>query len=184
VVRAAAGVAPGAEGVVFLPHLQGERAPLWDADARGVLVGLRADHGPAPVGRAVLEGVACSARHLLEAIEAAAGAPVPALRASGGAARSDVWCQIKADVLGRPLHRLRVIDSGALGAALLAGVGAGLLPDLAGAAREMVHVERTFAPDERNREGYDALYGVYREAQAALMPVFGSLARLPQTRTA
>jgi len=175
----AARAAPGAGGLIFLPYLNGERAPIWDATAQGTLFGLQAGQGRPELLRSVLEGVAHSARHVLEQVEVAAGLRVASLRSSGGGSRSDLWCQIKADVLGRPVERLAVVETGVLGAALLAGVGAGLLPDLATAAEAMVHGERTFEPDPRRCERYTELYAVYRELYPALKP---SAAHLTEAR--
>jgi xylulokinase len=125
--------------------------------------------------RATLEGVAFSARHLLEAIEEAAGLRAEALRASGGGARSDLWCQIKADVCGCEIRRLRVVQSGALGAALLAGKGAGVFEDLREAAARAVHVEATFRPRATEAAVYEDLYGIYRGLYPALKPSFQQL---------
>ncbi len=158
----------GSDGALFLPHLAGERAPLWDPDLRGAFLGLGLDHGPEHLARAVLEGVAFSARHVLETVDVAAGVVAADLVASGGAARSDLWCQIKADALGRRLHRARVLDTGVLGAAMIAGVGAGLLADLDEAAQRMVHVDRVFAPDPEPARRLDELYAVYRSLHPAL----------------
>lgn len=158
----------GSGGLVFLPYLSGERAPLWDAQAQGVLFGLSTDHGRPHILRAVLEGVAFSARHLLEEIETAAGMHPRELKSSGGGTQSDLWCQIKADVLGQSICRLKVAESGILGAALMAGVGTELLPDLAAAAKSMVHVDRVFTPDAERGRHYDELYGIYRSLYPAL----------------
>lgn len=168
----------GADGLVFLPHLMGERAPLWDAALRGAFVGLSADHGRTHLARAVLEGVAFSACHLLEALEEAAGRPCSALRASGGGAESDLWCQMKADVLGRPLERMAVRSSGVLGAAILAGVGVGLLEDLDVAAGRLPVVERRFEPDPAAHERYRDLYHCYRALQHDLAGTYQALAAL------
>jgi xylulokinase len=177
-VLAEAARAPlGSGGLVFLPHLMGERAPLWDAMLRGAFVGISADHGRAHLARAVLEGVAFSARHLLEALEEAAGRPCSALRASGGGADSDLWCQMKADVLGRPLERVAVRSSGVLGAAMLAGAGVGLLEDLDHAASRLAAVERRFEPDPEAHERYRDLYECYRSLQHDLTPTYRTLAR-------
>ncbi|MDQ6749056.1 MAG: FGGY-family carbohydrate kinase, partial [Candidatus Dormibacteraeota bacterium] len=157
-IREAGRAQAGSGGLIFLPYLSGERAPLWDPTAQGTLFGLQAGHGRPELLRAVLEGVAYSARHLLEEMEVAAGRRAEVLRSSGGGSRSDLWCQIKADVLGRPIERVAVSESGVLGAALLAGVGADLLPDLATAATAMVHIERIFEPDPAALGGYQELY--------------------------
>jgi xylulokinase len=171
-----AGEAPaGAGGLIFLPHLLGERAPLWDSDMRGAFIGLSSEHTIGHLCRAVLEGVAYSARHLLESLEQAGDVTASELRASGGGAQSDLWCQIKADVLDRPIARLRVRQSGCLGAALMAASGVGLVESVRAAAREHVHVERTFAPTAARVE-YDELYAVYRGLQDALRPTHTALA--------
>jgi xylulokinase len=178
VVDAAAAAPPGAGGLIFLPHLAGERAPLWDADARGAFIGLSSGHSVADLSRAVLEGVAYSARHLLEELEQAAGVEAEALNASGGGSQSDLWCQIKADVLARPIARVAVRHSGCLGAALMAAAGARLVPSVREAARIAVRIERVFEPRPGGNAPYDELYAVYRELYRALQPTHAILADL------
>lgn len=150
---------------VFLPHLQGERAPLWDINARASFSGVDASMGPAELSRAVLEGVAYSVRLLMESLERSAGIGVSVMKHAGGGARSDVWCQIRADALGRSLERVRNLDSGVLGAAMLAGIGNGFFEDIAGAADAMVKVESVFVPDpkqhERHQEGFARYLDLY-----------------------
>jgi xylulokinase len=163
--------------LLFLPHLLGERAPLWDSDLRGAFLGLGSEHSLAQLARAVLEGVAYSARHLLEELDRAAGLEASLLRTSGGGSQSDLWCQIKADVLARPLARLHVRHSGCLGAALLAAVAAGLVDDLREAAARAVKIERVFEPGSHS-ELYDDLYAVYRGTQLALRSTHAGLAGL------
>jgi xylulokinase len=175
-VLASAAAAPaGSLGLVFLPYLAGERAPLWDADARGIFLGLSSDHSRAHEARAVLEGVAFSARHLLEVLETAAGLRVEALASSGGGARSDLWCQTKANVLGREIRRLRVLHSGVLGAALMAAAGTGLVADLRRAAAEAVQVADVFRPEPEHLMLYDHLYRIYRDLYPALRPAYRDL---------
>jgi xylulokinase len=111
---------------LFLPHLSGERAPLWDAAARGAFLGLGAGMGRGEMARAVYEGVAYSARLLLASLEASAMRRAEVILCGGGGFRSDLWNQIRADVLGRPLQRLAVPDAGLVGAAAIASVAAGL----------------------------------------------------------
>ncbi|MGW4485812.1 xylulokinase [Amycolatopsis sp. NPDC004368] len=159
--------AGGEAGIVFTPYLQGERAPLWDADVRGSFLGLTSSATRADLSRAVLTGVAFSARHVLEQVEQACGFRLPALTFSGGGARSDLWTQLHADVLGRPIERLRVHDSAALGAALLGAVGAGLQPDVETAAAATVVVERVFEP----QADLTRLYEAYRASYEGLAKV-------------
>lgn len=173
----AASVQPGSGGLIFMPHLLGERAPLWDSDVRGAFIGLSTEHTISHLCRAVLEGVAYSARQLLESLELAGAVVPPELRASGGGAQSDLWCQIKADVLDRPIARLGIVHSGCLGAALMAASGVGLAESVRDAAREHVRVERTFAP-EAGEGPYDELYAIYRKLYLALKPTHDALAGL------
>ncbi len=155
---------------LFLPHLQGERAPIWDIGARGAFIGLDGSMGPAELTRAVFEGVASSVRWLLEALEASAGQAATSFSMAGGGAASDPWCQIRADMLGRPIRRLKTLDAGVLGAAILAGVGAGRFSSIGEAADRLVVTDRLFEPDPSRRERMDFLYGEYRELYSALKP--------------
>jgi xylulokinase len=119
---------PGARGVLFLPHLSGERSPHLDPDTRGALVNLSLAHTPADIIRAVLEGVAFSLRSALEVISAIA--PVEQLLATGGGARSNIWLRILADVLQTELIAPKAEEGAAYGAAILAMVGVDAYPNL------------------------------------------------------
>lgn len=159
------------DGPLFLPYLSGERAPLWDPDVRASFIGVSNEHTLAHFCRAVLVGVAFSARHLLEEIERAAGTQPRALRASGGGSQSDLWCQIKADVLARRIERLRVRQSGCLGVAMMAAAGAGLIDDLREGSNQMPAVEHVFEPGT----SYDEKYAIYRDLYDALKPTHAAL---------
>ena len=168
----ASSAAPGAGGVVFLPQLAGERAPLWDPHLRAHWVGATSETGPAELARAGLEGVAHAARHVLEEVERAAGATAVSLAVCGGGAESDLWCQVKADVLGRPLRRTAERDAGVLGAAMLGALAAGdgaTVPEL---AARMVRTEREFVPDPDRRTVLDAAHHRYREVQRRLADLY------------
>jgi xylulokinase len=177
VVDLAAAAPPGSDGLIFMPHLLGERAPLWDSEVRGAFLGLSSDHTLAHLCRAVLEGVAYSARHLLEALEEAGGVVPDELRASGGGSQSDLWSQIKADVFDRPVARLRIRHSGCLGAALMAASGAGLVSSVRDAARTNVQIEQVFEP-QPHRDIYDELYSLYRDLYRVMRPTHAALAAL------
>jgi xylulokinase len=153
---------------MFLPHLQGERAPLWDIAARGSFAGLDAGMAAPEMAKAVFEGVACSVRLLLASLEQSSGCAPSALRHAGGGARSDIWCQIRADILGRRIERVSNINSGLLGAAMCAGIGANLFSDFAATADAMVKVERTFEPDKSQTTHYDAIFENYVELYTRL----------------
>jgi xylulokinase len=157
--------------MLFLPHLEGERAPLWDAQLRGAFIGIDGAAGGPQFALAVLEGVALSARMLLGAIDAAAGEPPSRLFHAGGGARSDLWAQIRADCLKRPLDRVSYADVGCLGAAIMAGAGVGLFNHLSEGIAAMTSVERSFEPNPRYAARYDALYQAYARAIEALRPI-------------
>ena len=161
----------GGRPVLFLPHLEGERAPLWDAGLRGAFVGLDRRTGGPEQALAVLEGVALSASLLFAACDAAAGGGTAQLFHAGGGARADLWAQIRADALGRPLDRVACLDVGCLGAAILAAVGVGAYANVAEATQRMTRVERTFVPDPRRKPRYDAMFGAYQRATEALRPI-------------
>jgi xylulokinase len=163
---------------VFLPQLQGERAPLWDPSLRGVFLGMDQASGLPDLARAVMEGVALSARHVLGALETSSGHSPAMLTCGGGGFRSDTWMQIKADVLGRPLARLSVNEPGLVGAAALAAFGTGLAPDLRGAQQAIARLELPVAPDPARRALYDDLFGLYTRAIAANASLNAELLKL------
>ncbi len=171
----AATVPPGADGLVFLPYLDGERTPLWDPHARGVLMGLHRSHTAAHVIRAIMEGVAFSVRHVLAIAEQQAGITATQVHLAGGGIRNGVWNQIKADVLGRPVVTTTDPDASLLGAAMLAGLGTGIFPNTAAASAAMVRTGDTFMPDTAASARYGSLYQVYRDMYQALQPLFPRL---------
>jgi xylulokinase len=155
---------------IFLPHLEGERAPLWDINARASLSGLSSSMGAAEVALAVLEGVSYSARLVMDSLEASACLRPTEFNHSGGGAASDVWCQIRADVLGRPIRRLKMLDAGVLGAALMAGTGIGVFSSLSDAAKKFVMLDRVFEPNPIQSERHDHGFEKYKMLYQQLVP--------------
>jgi xylulokinase len=174
---AAAMVAPGAEGLLFLPYLTGERTPHLDPLARGAFVGLTARHGAAHMIRAVMEGVTFSLRDGLE-IMRDLGLPISQVRATGGGARSPLWRQMQADIYGTEVATLVAEEGPAYGAALLAGVGSGVFPSVAAAVDQCVAVAGVVAPDAAAQARYAAIYPLYRELYATLREHMHRLATL------
>lgn len=170
----AAAVAPGSEGLLFLPYLAGERAPIFDDRARGAFVGLTLAHDRAHLVRAVIEGAAFAARHVAEPI-LAAGVPLRELRLAGGASRHPLWARVKADVMGVPVSVPLVHDTALLGAAILAAAGAGLVPDVAAGVRAMTGTEAVTNPEPLAQSHYDAQYALYRDLYPALAPTMHAL---------
>jgi xylulokinase len=163
----AAGVPAGAEGLLFLPYLTGERTPHLDPYARGAFVGLTARHTAAHMARAVMEGVVYSLRDGLE-IMRGLGLPIGQIRATGGGGRSPLWRQMQADIYGAEVVTLRAEEGPAYGAALLAGVGAGLFADVAEAVRNAVVVTSSTEPDAASADSYARAYEIYTRLYPAL----------------
>ncbi len=173
-VTLAGRVPAGAEGLVFLPCMQGAMAPEWNGAARGVFHGLTLAHTRAHLFRAVLEGSAFALRDILEAMRAA-GLETRRLTIVGGGAKGRLWRQIKADVTGLPVRVPENVETTATGAAMLAAAGAGLHPSVGDAARVFVRYEPgEIEPEPGAQEVYERAYGLYRDVYFALKPVFAA----------
>ncbi len=177
IAREADTVAPGSEGLLFLPYLTGERTPHPDPLARGAFVGLTARHTKAHMARAVLEGVSYGLRDSLEIMKSM-GVSIGNVRCSGGGAKSSVWRQIQADVFGFPLSTIAIDEGPALGAALLAGVGVGIYSSVEEACSAVVKVSRGANVIEENARVYENYYRVYGGLYPALKATFGELGAL------
>ena len=164
-------VPPGADGVLWAPYLMGERTPHLDAGARAALVGLAASHTRGHVIRAILEGVAFSLQDSFTILREMQ-VPVEAIRLGGGGARSALWRQVQADVYGQPVQTVAAEEGAAYGAGLLAGVGAGLWPDVDTACDRVVRITSEVAPGEgravlaQQYRAYRALYPALKQVQA------------------
>jgi xylulokinase len=176
-VEAASEIEPGAEGLIFLPYLSGERTPHLDPRARGSFFGLTARHGVAHMTRAVMEGVVMSLRDSLE-IMRRPDLPVRQVRATGGGARSALWRELQADVYGIPIHRTTADEGPAYGAALLAGVAAGVYSDVEAACSTVRLRDEVTEPDPERTRIYDQLYEVYRSIYPATKEAMHRLAEL------
>ncbi len=172
----AAEIAPGSDGLLFLPYLTGERTPHPDPLARGAFVGLTVRHGRAHLTRAVLEGVAFGLRDSFELMQAAGLADVRQVRVTGGGARSLLWRQILADVLDAELVTVNTTEGAAYGAALLAATGTGIFPDVESACAATVQATGSTAPGP-STPTYQELYPLYRELYPALRPTFNAVAQ-------
>jgi xylulokinase len=173
----AAQIAPGADGMVFLPCLMGAMAPTWNEAARGVFFGFTLAHSHTHFTRAVLEGSAYAVRDITDRMQAI-GVQLDELRVMGGGARSRLWNQIKADVTGLRVTVPRTTETTALGGALLALIGVGAYDTLGQACERVVQVSEQFEPQAPVRAAYDGLYQLYREVYSALLPAFDGAANL------
>lgn len=171
----AEGVEPGSEGLLFLPYLSGERTPHPDPAARGAWVGLTLRHGRGHMTRAVLEGVAFGIKDSFTLIQQAGLGEIRQVRVSGGGARSALWKQILADVLEVELVEVNTTEGAAYGAALLAGVGAGIYPSVADACRSAVQITGSTRPGA-DSPAYQQIYPRYQALYPALKPAFDEMA--------
>jgi xylulokinase len=159
----AAAISAGANGLVFLPHLAGERAPVQDARTRAAWVGLTLEHNRRHMLRSLLEGVAFSFRSVQESLS-----DVGEVYCVGGQAHSALWNQIKADVLNTPVLVPEVIEASVVGAAVLAAVGVGAYSGREQAVAAMVRVAQRFEPDAARADVYNDLYAAYRQLYPSL----------------
>ena len=167
--REAEMIAPGSDGLILLPYLAGERSPIWDLKSKGVYYGLDYNKTRGHFHRANMEAAAFALRHNLDtAVEV--GAPISVLRASGGAAKSPLWTQIKADVTGYTIEVPEAFSTAAFGAAVLAGVATGVFESFADAAKG-IRVTRVHTPNPDNRAIYDERFATFRTLYETLKPI-------------
>jgi xylulokinase len=167
----------GSEGLLFVPHLSGERTPWLDPEARGMFAGLTLRHTRAHMTRAVMEGVILSLKDCLD-LMTPLGIRVADIRATGGGARSALWRSIAADVFGMPVRRAATEEGPAFGAALLAGVTAGVYRDVAEATAHIALQPDVDHADPERHDRYAKLHDVYRRLYPATRDAMHRLAEL------
>jgi xylulokinase len=167
-------VPAGSNRLIFLPYLTGERAPIWDPNARGAFIGLTLNHHRGDMTRAVVESVAYAVRDIVEVMEEA-GASVQDLRITGTPSQSPLWNQIKADATGRRILVPAQRDSDLAGDACLALYGLGEYGSIAAASEATVSMGAVFEPDAARGRVYDEMFGLYRESYRGLRSVFAKL---------
>jgi len=167
----------GAKELFFLPYFEGSGTPTFNRKARGVFLGLTLAHGKNEVLRSMLEGLSYELRRNIEAIEKH-GTEITEIRAIGGGARSDFWSQLKADITGRPLVVPNVTEAAALGAAILAGIGAGIYENAEEALRGVYKEKSRFSPRAENMKRYNRYYDVHMKIYNPLVRIFDELSEL------
>ena len=155
-------------GLMVLPHFSGSGTPWLDTSSKGAILGLTFATDRPILAKAVLEGLTFELRINLDLLRDA-GIDINELHAVGGGARSPLWLQLKADICQVPLRVPEVTEAACLGAALLAGVAAGVYPDLAFAVAQTVHLERRIEPQSNSVSAYDARYQLYQQVYPTLI---------------
>lgn len=149
----------GSNGLIFLPYISGERAPIWDANAKGCFFGIKSTHNACDFARSVLEGVAFSIRSILENSNET---NTSILRLLGGGSKIPLWCQIRADVLGVTIETVECAEACVQGAAMIAGVGTGVYTSYQDAARKNCKVGNRYEPNITSKNTYDKSYRIYK----------------------
>jgi xylulokinase len=173
-LKPAANIPAGSDGLFFLPYLTGERTPHPDPLARGAFVGLTVRHSFPHLTRAVLEGVSFGLRDSFELMKKTGLEDISQVRVTGGGARSPLWRQILADVFGAEIVTVNAEEGAAYGAALLAATGSGVFRSVASACDETIRITGTTSPGD-DQEVYSKLYPLYRGLYPALKPTFNSI---------
>ena len=176
----AASAPVGSEGLIFLPYLTGERTPHADANAKGVYCGLTVRHGKSAMIRATMEGITYGMRDSLEIIRDL-GVSVTEITATGGGARSEFWRAMQADVYNAPVTTVNQEEGPAFGAAILAGVGAGVFGSCEEAVEALVRTTTRTAPEPDNVAIYDRYYRVYRDLYPSLKPHFDAITEIVES---
>ncbi len=167
----------GANRLIFLPYLMGERSPLLDSNARGAFIGLSAIHTRKDLLRAVMEGVTYSQRQNLDVLRQMHVAPETML-ACGGGAKSPFWRKMMADVFNMPVKTVKNTEGPALGAAILAGVAAGIYKDIPTACAQVIRENEPLNPGTAEHNAYERVYSVYESLYPALKGAYSELAQL------
>lgn len=169
---------PGSKGLIFLPYISGERTPIWDPYARAVFLGITLAHDRRDFFRSVLEGAAFAIRHAIDILVNEQRLQLQELRIAGTAAKSSVWNQIIADVLGQTVASVSSSNAEVLGAAVLAGKAIGVYTDLESVLNDCIAVDERYEPNPAAHAAYDQLFPIYKEAYPTLKPYFERQARL------
>lgn len=167
----------GADGVLFFPYLMGERS-MGSADSRALFIGMNPGTETGHMVRAILEGISFEHKRTLDILENS-GTAVEVVFHTGGGAKGDLWSQIKADIYGKPVYTLKASEGGVLGAALLGGVGAGLLESELEAAKMVTQIDKEFMPDAAKSDRYQYLFKTFCSIHDTLQKEFSTLVKMP-----
>jgi len=165
-----AGASADPSGLLVLPHFSGSGTPTFDTASKGAILGLTFATTRADLAKAILEGLTYELRLNLDLLKAG-GVQIDVLRAIGGGAKSKLWLQLKADITGIPVVTPKITEAAGFGAALLAGVGAGIFPSAVEAAGRFLQLTDTYQPDSAQHAAYTRQFELYRQVYPAVAPI-------------
>ena len=171
--REAEKISPGSDGLIMLPHFQGERTPLYTTDAKATIFGLRLGHTRQHIIRAILESVGYAARSVTEIAEKKYGASFSTVRLYGGGAKSKIWRQIMADIFGKPVQIPKETEVGSLGLAYTAAVGIGWYRDLGEIGIRPNPIVETVQPNEHSSRVYQSMFEIYQKLDQSMLEIYG-----------
>jgi xylulokinase len=164
------GAGTGPSPVMLLPHFSGSGTPTFDIASKGALVGLTFGTTKSDVAKAILDGLTLELRLNLDILQKG-GIVIDELRAIGGGAKSELWLQLKADVTGIPVAAPEVTEAAGMGAAILAGVAAGIYSDAASAINDHMKIKKVYQPNPETKALYDERYELYQELYPAVKEI-------------
>lgn len=171
IIRKAEETPLGARGLLFLPHLRGGGAPNWDSTSRGALIGLKTTHTSPEIFRALIEGLCFEVKAILEAIKEIIGYPIEIVTTIGGGTKNEFWQQTKANIMGITVEIPDIEEATAMGAALLAGIGAGVYKDMLSASKLTYRVKKRYYPNKEANKYYNRIYKTYSRLYPVLKTI-------------
>lgn len=171
-------VPAGARGLLFMPHIRGGGAPYWDPNSRGTIIGLTFNHTSPEIMRALLEGLCFETRNIIQAMREVVEYPIDRITTIGGGIKNELWQKLKADITGLPIEIPDNEEAAAMGAALLAGVGAGIYPDMYTASKLTYRIKKVYQPNQETKDFYDQLFSIYQHIYYQIKDVNHQLATI------
>lgn len=168
---------PGANNLIFLPYLAGERTPWWDYYARGVFFGLSLEHTEKDIARAILEGIGFGINQIIQLFKEEGANPIE-IKSCGGQSRSPLWNQIKADITGLPVKTTYPTDNATLGLAIIAGYGIGVYDDIVKTSDKLIKIDRIYKPNSKNYYMYSQMQKIYNNLYPSLKKEYHNLQKI------
>ena len=165
---------------IFLPHLQGERAPLWNPNLKGIFYGMNSKTNKGNLARSVYEGVSFSAKLILESLEKSSNCINEEINCGGGGFQADIWNQIRANILNKKINRLSIKDPGILGSVGIAGYGSGIFSNIDEAFNKMTSFDKFYEPDQTTKNYYSDFYEIFKNITESNIKISEKFSKFPR----